>query len=66
MTGASAFLVGGGGSGALGGGGGGCLWILGEPDQVIQVKNKISQLESAKILNFSIDYSGVQSQIISV
>ena len=50
----------------VGGGGGGCLWILGQPNQIIKVKNKISQLESAKILNFSIDYSGVQSQTIFV
>ena len=50
----------------VGGGGGGCLWILGEPNEILKVKNKISQLESAKILKFSIDYSGVQSQTITV
>lgn len=50
----------------VGGGGGGCLWILGEPNQIVKVKNKISQLETAKILNFSIDYSGVQSQTVSI
>ncbi len=50
----------------VGGGGGGCLWVLGEPNQIKQVKNKISKLNSAKILNFSIDYSGVQSQTVAL
>lgn len=45
----------------VGGGGGGCLWILGEPTEIIQVKEKISTLKSAQILPFSIDNHGVQS-----
>ena len=45
----------------VGGGGGGCLWILGKPLQINQVKEKISRLKSAQILLFNIDYHGVQS-----
>lgn len=48
----------------VGGGGGGCLWLLGNPTEINLVKQKISQLESAKILPFSIDYVGVKSNFI--
>lgn len=45
----------------VGGGGGGCLWILGEPQQILNIKEKISQLKLAQILPFLIDFHGVSS-----
>lgn len=48
----------------VGGGGGGCLWILGKENEIASVKEKISQLKSATILPFSIDYQGIITNFI--
>lgn len=50
----------------VGGGGGGCLWILGEEQKIIKIKEKISHLKTAKILPFNLDHKGVDGNVISL